>query len=85
MKISKYFVPINTVSYERGTPVQEYLNHKKAHPALGSPWGHAREEPRTPPETTSFWMRRTHHFEGCGVRTLNDSGPQIRCERTLEY
>ena len=26
---------------------------------------------------------RTHHFEGGGGRTINDSRPQIRCVRTL--
>ena len=30
-------------------------------------------------------MRRTHNFEGGGVRTFNNQGPRIRCMRTFKY
>ena len=32
----------------------------------------------------AYSMRRTHYLEGCGVRTLNDQGPKIRCVRTCK-
>ena len=34
---------------------------------------------------TGFTGIKDHHFEGGGVRTLNDQGPQNGCVRSSEY
>ena len=50
-------------SSKRGTPVQGHLAQKKVPPA----------------RTLLCTCTRAHHFDGCGVQSLNNQGQQNRC------